>query len=181
MATVHSSSSAIETAQVLWNRTIRDQWRALTKSGALPPKWPRRLLHPSSGKFNLEPTIAFVVAKQLLLTHRFLVFDEVQLLDVFSANLFTNALSWFWRLGGVIIGTSNKIPEDLYQNGVSKERLEEFVSALKVRRPVVEMTGAKDWRLERGDTGEVRTWFRINQQAQFQQMLSSLTPSYGGM
>ncbi|KZP22052.1 hypothetical protein FIBSPDRAFT_739626 [Athelia psychrophila] len=180
MATVHSSSPATKMTQVPWNRAIRDQWRALVGSGALPPNWnwSRRPPYTSSGKYSPEPTIAFVVAKRLLLTHWLLVFDEVQLLDVSSANLLADVLSWFWRLGGVVVGTSNKVPEDLYQNGVSKERLEGFVTALKARCPTVEMTGAKDWRLETGGMGEGRTWFTTNQHVQFQEMLSSLTASH---
>ena len=50
-----------------------------------------------------------------------LVFDEVQLLDVSSATLLADVLSWFWRMGGVIVGTSNKVPDDLYKNGVQRE------------------------------------------------------------
>jgi predicted ATPase len=59
-----------------------------------------------------------------------LVFDEVQLLDVSSATLLADRLSWSRRMGGVIVGTSNKVPDDLYENGVQRERLEEAQGCL---------------------------------------------------
>lgn len=62
-----------------------------------------------------------------------LVFDEIQLRDVSSATLLTDVLSWFWRMGGVVVSTSNWLPYDLYRNGVQHERLEPFVPALKAR------------------------------------------------
>ncbi|KAF7975890.1 hypothetical protein HWV62_8303 [Athelia sp. TMB] len=169
MATVTRGPTDVDTSRVPWNRAIRDQWRALVKNGTLPPTWSRRLPHTSS-TFNSDPTIAFVVAKRLLLTHWLLVLDEIQLLDVSSANLLADVLSWYWRMGGVVVGTSNKVPEDLYQNGVSRERLEGFVTALKARCPVVEMAGAKDWRVMRGGEKEGRTWFTTDQEAQFEEM-----------
>ena len=180
MATVARGPLDADISRVPWNRAIRDQWRALVKNGALPPKWSRRPPHPSSA-YSSDPTIAFVVAKRLLLTHWLLVFDEIQLLDVSSANLLADVLSWYWRMGGVVVGTSNKVPEDLYQNGVSRERLEGFVIALKARCPVVEMAGVKDWRVARGGGREGRTWFTTDQEAQFEEMVSGSMVSAPGM
>jgi len=74
--------------------------------------------------------------------------------------------SWFWRMGGVIVGTSNKVPEDLYQNGVQKESLEPFVEALKEQCPIVLIQLEQNWRMVRGD-GQNRTWFKRDQEEQF--------------
>jgi predicted ATPase len=37
--------------------------------------------------------------------------DEVQLLDVTGAGMINRLLSWYWRLGGVVIATSNRLPQ----------------------------------------------------------------------
>lgn len=124
-----------------------------------------------------DPTIAFVIARRLILNHWLLVFDEVQLLDVSSANLLADVLSWFWRMGGVIVGTSNKVPEDLYKNGVQRERLEPFVAALKARCPVVSMQSTQDWRIVKGGDGVGRTWFKADQQTLFEAQLMSAVQS----
>ena len=39
-----------------------------------------------------------------------LAFDEVQLVDAAGAAIFKSVLSYFWRLGGVVIATSNRLP-----------------------------------------------------------------------
>lgn len=127
-----------------------------------------------------EPPIAFVVAKRLLLHHWFLVFDEVQLLDVSSATLLADVLSWFWRMGGVVVGNSNKVPKDLYLGGVARERLEGFVEALVGRCPVVEMGSggedARDWREVRARESEGRkAWFTYGDEREFEEMIEKAT------
>ncbi|KAG5638052.1 hypothetical protein H0H81_002086 [Sphagnurus paluster] len=138
-----------------WTRSLREHWRGLVQSGAAPIKWPRA---PSPG-ITPDPPMAFTIARRLVLRHWLLVFDEVQLLDVSSAVLLADVLAWYWRLGGVVVGTSNKVPDDLYRNGVQRERLEPFVEALKVRCPVLVMGSKKDWRQEKSGDGQGRTWF----------------------
>ncbi|KAG6917320.1 hypothetical protein DXG01_002978 [Tephrocybe rancida] len=157
-----------ENERTSWNKAIRDHWRGLLREGALPIRWSGLF----GGTHSYNPPMAFTVARRLLLHHWVLVFDEVQLLDVSSAVLLADVLSWYWRLGGVVVGTSNKVPDDLYRNGVQRERLEPFVDALKARCPVVEMGSEKDWRRERGSNGGGRTW--LVEQAGFSQAISQL-------
>ncbi|KAJ7693369.1 AFG1-like ATPase-domain-containing protein [Mycena rosella] len=145
-----------------WNSGIRDKWRQLVKTGSLPPLWRR---HDTSGP------------PQLVLRHWLLVFDEIQLLDISSATLLADVLSWYWRMGGVIVGTSNKIPDDIYKHGVQRERLEPFVEALKVRSPVLIMRSEHDWRQrdynEIDDAG--RTWLLLGQEEQFLRALKKFS------
>ena len=134
MASIHrDNEKSISPSQSPWTRSVRDHWRDLLTSRSLPARWIRQVdasfrlsSHPS------EPTIAFVVAQRLLLRNWLLVFDEVQLLDVSSATLLADVLSWFWRMGGIIVGTSNKVPDDLYKNGVQRERLEPFDVVVRI-------------------------------------------------
>lgn len=119
--------------------------------------------------------MSYEVAKRLIHQHWFIVFDEIQLLDVSSASLLADVLSWFWRLGGVVVGTSNKVPEDLYKNGVQRDRLEPFVDALKARCLVVtlESESERDWRIARAG-GERGTWF-VSGEPAFAEAISELT------
>ena len=128
----------------------------------------------SSSGAAYNPTIAFVVAQRLILKHWLLVFDEIQLLDVSSATLLADVLSWFWRMGGVIVGTSNKVPDDLYRNGVQRERLEPFVEAMKVRCPVTSMRTDRDWRQVKAASSTDRTWYTQGQQTDFERKLRAL-------
>ncbi|KAH6913882.1 AFG1-like ATPase-domain-containing protein [Coprinopsis sp. MPI-PUGE-AT-0042] len=164
-----------------WNRSIRDHWRNLVGKSGLPSKWIRSgpFLNPG----YTDPTIAFTVAKRLVLHHWLLVFDEIQLLDVSSAGLLSDVLSWYWRMGGVIVGTSNKVPDDLYKNGVQRERLEPFVEALKARCPLYELDVKRDWREEMGKLEfglGCKTWFTQEQRDAFTQYLQVLTKTQPG-
>ena len=174
MVSIHHQET-ISTEPPTWNRALRDRWRELVSSGSLPMKWARNTnMTFSTYASSTDQTIAFTVAQRLILRHWLLVFDEIQLLDVSSATLLADVLSWFWRMGGVIVGTSNKVPDDLYRNGVQRERLEPFVEAMKVRCPVVVMRTQQDWREVRASSGSSRTWYTHEQQMAFERKLAEL-------
>jgi peroxisome-assembly ATPase len=167
----------IASSSPVWSRSIREQWKELVSSGSLPTKWTRG----EGSRFALlgystQPTIAFVVAKRLLLRHWLLVFDEIQLLDVSSATLLADVLSWYWRMGGIIVGTSNKVPDDLYKNGVQRDRLEPFVEALKIRCPVVSLSSKHDWREHRAANSvkSRKTWYTLARKGDFDQQVRDI-------
>ncbi|KAF7305969.1 Mitochondrial ATPase [Mycena chlorophos] len=159
-----------EPTRSAWDASLRTKWRELVQAGNLPKIWPRNNNPPPSA----SPSIAFSVARKLLLRHWLLVFDEVQLLDISSATLLADVLSWYWRMGGVIVGTSNKVPDDIYKHGVQRERLEPFVEALKIRCPVLTLRTERDWR-KRDDEGLGRTWLLAGQEAQFEEALKTFS------
>lgn len=160
---------AYKETRVPWNKTLREQWRNLLKTGSLPNSW-----SPTTGSSRTSPTMAFTIAQRLVLRHWLLVFDEIQLLDASSAVLL-DVLSWFWRMGGIIVATSNKVPEDLYKNRVQQERLGPFVEALKMRCPVMTMRSKKDWRQEKRQDGLGRTWYMTKQRSEFEYLIKDLT------
>ncbi|KAI0663446.1 AFG1-like ATPase-domain-containing protein [Cubamyces menziesii] len=183
MATLYASNSSPESQaeepSKPWNKLIRDQWRQLLKTGSLPSRWTRRTdMSFSLSRTSIEPSIAYVVAQRLILRHWLLVFDEIQLLDVSSATLLADVLSWFWRMGGIIVGSSNKVPDDLYKNGVQRERLEPFVEALKARCPVVLMRSDRDWRAIRGSVGQ-RSWYTREEAFDFEMKLRDVIGASG--
>ena len=90
----------------------------------------------------------------------------MQLVDIAGAGLINRVLSWYWRLGGVVVGTSNRVPEgafsypvatvasandshaDLYNQGVQRDNVNGFLVALASRSPVIELRSALDYRRE---------------------------------
>ncbi|CAO1618705.1 unnamed protein product [Jaminaea pallidilutea] len=92
-------------------------------------------------------TLPLHAAAQLFLNYGpVMLFDEVQLVDIASAGLLKRTLEAYWLLGGVVVGSSNRLPEDLYNNGVQQSQLVQFFEALKNRCPVHEMRGERDFR-----------------------------------
>lgn len=61
-------------------------------------------------------------------------------------GILRRVLTWYWRLGGVVIGTSNRLPSDLYQQGVQREQFQAFLGHLQTRCPVYELRSREDWR-----------------------------------
>ncbi|KAH9839231.1 AFG1-like ATPase-domain-containing protein [Rhodofomes roseus] len=178
MAGVHAaepSASESTSESAPWTRSLRDRWREMLDTGKLPARWVRKATRFGASAPSLQPPIAFVVAQRLILRHWLLVFDEIQLLDVSSATLLADVLSWFWRMGGVVVGNSNKVPDDLYKNGVQRERLEPFVEALKARCPVVLMRSEKDWRVDRASRseGQGASWYLPGQEEEFENKVMS--------
>ncbi|KAL5528379.1 hypothetical protein ACEPAF_7515 [Sanghuangporus sanghuang] len=162
-----------------WTRAVRAQWQKLLESGTLPKSWRSvayrgAIASAHSRHLNLSP-ISFAIAHRLVTQHWLLAFDELQLLDVSSAGLLADVLSWYWRMGGVVVASSNKVPDDLYRGGVQRERLEPFVEALKARCPILEMPGKGDWRREKASNGFRSYWFTKNHEDEFWACAEGLT------
>ncbi|KZS98624.1 hypothetical protein SISNIDRAFT_481341 [Sistotremastrum niveocremeum HHB9708] len=141
-----------------WSRTLKARWKAMLGKKDSSTMSTRAPFASSSPHFL---PISFVVAQQMLLKHWLLVFDEIQLLDISSAGLLADVLAWYWRLGGVLVGSSNKVPEELYRNGVQQDRLEPFVEALKIRSPVFSIRSSHDWRSDPSSDLSGSYWFLV--------------------
>ncbi|PWN51519.1 hypothetical protein IE53DRAFT_47792 [Violaceomyces palustris] len=96
-----------------------------------------------------KTTLPLHAAAHLFLTHGYiLLFDEIQLIDVASAGLLRRTLEAYWRLGGVVIGTSNRMPNDLYASNVQRGQVVQFLEILSERCPNFEMRKTRDFRRE---------------------------------
>lgn len=124
---------------------------------------------------NTREFVLAQVALDLIKTQGWLLaFDEIQLVDIAGAGLVSRVMSWYWRLGGVVVGTSNRVPEgalriacpsnrrvkalerelgltvpitDLYKQGIQRATLSPFLTALAHRSPVIDLTSPTDYRL----------------------------------
>ncbi|GAC96430.1 potential mitochondrial ATPase [Pseudozyma hubeiensis SY62] len=95
----------------------------------------------------VKTTLPLHAAAHLFLNHgHILLFDEIQLVDVASAGLLRRTLEAYWRLGGVVVGTSNRIPKDLYASNVQRGQLTQFLEILQERCPNHEMRKSRDFR-----------------------------------
>ncbi|GAA5999954.1 uncharacterized protein JCM10292_003554 [Rhodotorula paludigena] len=97
---------------------------------------------------NTREFVLAQVALDLIKTQGWLLaFDEVQLVDIAGAGLVSRVMSWYWRLGGVVVGTSNRVPEDLYKQGIQRATLSPFLTALASRSPVINLSSPVDYRM----------------------------------
>ena len=141
-----------------WSRKEENKALALTKG------WKSVF---AGGRRADDPTLVkeYVLAKvalDMIQESTVLAFDEIQLVDIAGAGILRRVLTWYWRLGGVVIGTSNRLPSDLYQQGIQKEQFRIFLDHLQTRCPVYELRSENDWRRRERSTGT--DFFSLNEE-----------------
>ena len=75
-----------------------------------------------------------------------LMLDEFVLPDIASANIIKILFTFYFKLGGVLVATSNKLPEELYSTDFSKRKFKDFVGILNMRCQSIDMKSEKDYR-----------------------------------
>lgn len=100
----------------------------------------------------LEP-----VAEAMVRDLRLLALDELQVTDITDAMIVGRLFSKIWAAGVAIVATSNRVPEDLYQNGLNRRLFLPFIGLLRDRMQVVALESPTDYRQHRLQGAQV--WF----------------------
>lgn len=89
--------------------------------------------------------VALDLAKDLQL----LCLDEMQITDITDAMIVGRLFEWLVGEGVVIVSTSNRIPDDLYKDGLNRDLFLPFIGFLKTHLKVHELTSPTDYRQNR--------------------------------
>jgi cell division protein ZapE len=106
-----------------------------------------------SGVQDALAPVAADVARQA----RVLAFDEMQITDITDAMIVGRLFQSLLAAGTVIVTTSNRVPDDLYKDGLNRQLFLPFIQLIRDHMAVWHLTGPTDHRQNRlqGD----RVWF----------------------
>ena len=123
-------------------------------------------IHAAREDAHADPIPA--VAAKIAKSARLLCFDELQVRDVADAAILSRLFAALFDAGTTIVATSNRMPSDLYKDGLNRQLFLPFIALLEARLDVVALDGPLDYRLERLGGGP--TYFTPNGAAATQAM-----------
>ena len=97
---------------------------------------------------NVQDALAPVAAK-VIKEVRCLAFDEMQITDITDAMIVGRLFEALFEAGVVVVTTSNRVPDDLYKNGLNRQLFLPFIALIKERLQVHELVSATDYRQDR--------------------------------
>ena len=97
------------------------------------------------------------VAEAVIRDTRLLCFDEMQITDIADAMIVGRLFDKLFAAGVVVVTTSNRVPDDLYKDGLNRGIFLPFIDMLKERMVVRELESETDYRQHRLTGAQV--WF----------------------
>lgn len=89
------------------------------------------------------------LAQRIVQESWLLCLDELEVRDIADAMIVGRIFEELFRAGAVIVITSNRTPDDLYRDGLQREKFLPFIAMIKQRLDLLELTSPTDYRLGR--------------------------------
>ncbi|WP_417722424.1 cell division protein ZapE [Salipiger sp.] len=89
------------------------------------------------------------IAKAVSDSVKVLAFDEMQITDIADAMLVGRLFEQLFAAGTVVVTTSNRVPGDLYKDGLNRQLFLPFIALIEDRLEVRELASERDHRQDR--------------------------------
>lgn len=121
------------------------------------------------------------VADDIVRRGRLLCFDEFQVTDITDAMILGRLFTALFERGVVVVATSNRHPDTLYEGGLNRALFLPFIAMMKERMEVLSLDGETDYRLKLlNGTPVYYTPLGAPTDAKIQNLWSRLTHSESG-
>jgi len=111
-------------------------------------------IHEKLGALNKQKNPLQHIAKQLARKYRVLCIDEFIVTNITDAMILSELLHALFKQQVCLVATSNRVPDDLYLNGLQRERFLPAIELIKTHNDVFHLDGGVDHRttlLEQSD------------------------------
>ena len=103
-------------------------------------------IHESLSKLSGKKNPIDEIAKSLNRKYEIIFIDEFQVEDVADAMIIGNLLNQLIQYGMLIFLTSNAHPDNLYKNGLQRQKFMNSMANIKNSMSIYELKGEKDYR-----------------------------------
>ena len=105
-----------------------------------------QIVHEELGTLNAVADPLKQVAKSFSVKTKILCLDELHVIDITDAMILGKLLEHLFEQGVVLVTTSNFHPDELYKNGLQRDRFLPAIELLKQHTNIIEMGGDYDYR-----------------------------------
>lgn len=106
-------------------------------------------LHAELGNLKAQRAPLDRIAADIARDTRVLCFDELYVTDIADAMILGGLFEGLFRRGVTLVATSNVAPQELYRDGLQRQRFLPAVALLQQHLEVMHVAGATDYRLRR--------------------------------
>ena len=117
-----------------------DTWRKMPEADRKRSRWRVK----GAGDDPIPP-----VAKQVAAEAQLLCFDEFQVTQIADAMILARLFDQLFSRGVTMVATSNRVPDDLYKDGINRPLFLPFIQHLKERCDIFHLASDRDYRLDR--------------------------------
>ena len=105
------------------------------------------------------------LAKKIRASVLLLCFDEFHVTDIADAMILERLFSKLFESGIIVVITSNRHPDDLYQGGLQREQFLIFTKLLQRESKIIELVAKEDYRLMHLHALEATYYFPLDAHA----------------